>query len=392
MRQFGIYGGRFVSEMIIPALTELEKAYNEAREDSSFQSKLSGLLSSYGGRPTPLTYLGNLSKEWGTKVYLKREDLLHGGAHKLNNTLGQVLLAERMGKKRIIAETGAGQHGIATAMAAATVGLDCVIYMGSEDMKRQRMNVFRMRLCGADVIQVDTGSRTLKDAINHAMRDWATNIQDTFYVLGSVVGPHPYPTMVRDFQRVIGKETKEQILAFEGSLPDRIVACVGGGSNAAGIFYAFIPEQVELYGVEAGGLGLDSKHGATLCAGTRGVLHGAMSYLLQDEFGQVLETHSISAGLDYPGVGPEHAYWKDNGRVQYVSVKDSDALKAACTLSKVEGIIPALEPSHALAYAEILAEDMSPDQVMIVNLSGRGDKDMDTIFRNLKQQGKGGVT
>ncbi len=389
MRQFGIYGGQFVSEMIMPALIELEEAYGEATKDPSFREQLTELLGSYAGRPTPLTHLPNLSRQWHTRVYLKREDLLHGGAHKLNNTLGQALLAKRMGKNRIIAETGAGQHGIATAMAAARIGLDCVIYMGSEDMERQRMNVFRMRLCGADVIEVQSGSRTLKDAINEAMRDWAANVQDSFYVLGSVVGPHPYPTMVRDFQSVIGRETRQQILGSEGRLPDKIVACVGGGSNAAGIFYDFLLDAVELYGVEAGGLGLDSKHCATLCAGTRGVLHGAMSYLLQDQFGQVVETHSISAGLDYPGVGPEHAHWKDSGRVKYVSVNDDDAIQAACKLSKSEGIIPALEPAHALAYAESLAQDTDPDQILIVNLSGRGDKDLDVIFRNLEHKRQG---
>lgn len=293
-------------------------------------------------------------------------------------------MAETMGKTRIIAETGAGQHGIATAMAAAAIGLECVIYMGSEDVRRQNMNVFRMRLCGAKVVEVDSGSRTLKDAINEAMRDWAANVENTYYVLGSVVGPHPYPTMVRDFQKVIGRETKSQILEREGQLPNKIVACVGGGSNAAGIFYDFVEDPVELYGVEAGGLGLDSKHCATLCAGTRGVLHGAMSYLLQDKFGQVSETHSISAGLDYPGVGPEHAYWKDTERVKYVSVRDDDALKAACLLSRLEGIIPALEPAHALAYAETLAGEMGEDEILIVNLSGRGDKDLGTIFENLQ--------
>ncbi len=388
MRQFGIYGGQFVSEMIMPALIELEEAYEGAMKDPGFRRQLAELLSSYAGRPTPLTHVPNLSKQWGTRIYLKREDLLHGGAHKLNNTLGQALLAKRMGKNRIIAETGAGQHGIATAMAAARIGLDCVIYMGSKDMERQRMNVFRMRLCGADVIEVRGGSGTLKDAINEAMRDWAANVQDSFYVLGSVVGPHPYPTMVRDFQRVIGKETREQILSSEGRLPDRIVACVGGGSNAAGIFYDFIPDEVELYGVQAGGLGLSSKHCAALCVGTRGVLHGAMSYLLQDKFGQILETHSISAGLDYPGAGPEHADWKDKKRVRYVSVNDDEAVEAACTLSRLEGIIPALESAHALAYAEILARDMDPHQILVVNLSGRGDKDLDVIFRHLGRKGQ----
>jgi len=383
VRQFGEYGGQFVSEMIMPALNELEEAYNDAKTDRHFQEELQGFLKNSGGRPTPLTELRNLSDLWGTKVYAKREDLLHGGAHKLNNTLGQVLLARRMRKKRIIAETGAGQHGIATAMAAAMLGLKCVVYMGEEDVKRQRMNVFRMRLVGAKVVPVTTGSMTLKDAINEAMRDWAKNVGDTFYVIGSVVGPHPYPTMVRDFQRVIGMETKKQILKVEGRLPDKIVACVGGGSNAAGIFYDFIPEEVELYGVEAGGLGLGQKHGATLCAGTRGVLHGAMSYLLQDRHGQVSETHSISAGLDYPGVGPEHAHWKDTGRVQYVSVEDSEALRAALLLSRFEGIIPALESSHALAFVEELARSMEPDDIVVINLSGRGDKDLGTILDSL---------
>jgi len=382
MMQFGKYGGQFVSEMIMPALEELERAYAGARENG-FQGKLDRILGEYGGRPTPLTLAGNLSRSWGSRVYLKREDLLHGGAHKLNNTIGQVLLADFMGKRRIIAETGAGQHGIATAMAAARLGMECVVYMGSEDVRRQRMNVFRMRLCGAEVVEVDTGSRTLKDAINEAMRDWAANIDDTFYVLGSVVGPHPYPTIVRDLQRVIGREARAQVLEAEGRLPRAVVACVGGGSNASGIFYDFVKDGIELYGVEAGGLGLDSKHCATLCAGSRGVLHGAMSYLLQDEHGQVSETHSVSAGLDYPGVGPEHAHWKDTGVVNYAWASDGEALDATVKLSRMEGIIPALESAHALAYAEKLAGDMGGDDVLLVNLSGRGDKDLGTIFETV---------
>jgi tryptophan synthase beta chain len=383
VKRFGIYGGQYVSEMIMPALEELEEAYARASEDGKFQERLDRILGEYGGRPTPLTFVGNLSGEWGTKVYLKREDLLHGGAHKLNNTIGQILLAESMGKRRIIAETGAGQHGIATAMAASRLGLECVIYMGSEDVRRQAMNVFRMRLCGAKVVEVESGSRTLKDAINEAMRDWAANIDDTFYVLGSVVGPHPYPTIVRDFQRVIGREAKAQMASVEGRLPDKVVACVGGGSNASGIFYDFVGEDVELYGVEAGGLGLDSKHCATLCAGTMGVLHGAMSYLLQDEHGQVSETHSISAGLDYPGVGPEHAYWRDSDIVRYAYVTDEEALDATVKLSRIEGIIPALESAHALAFAKTLSREMGDDEILLVNLSGRGDKDLGTIFDTL---------
>jgi tryptophan synthase beta chain len=383
VKQFGIYGGQYVSEMIMPALEELEKAYARTRDDTKFQERLGRILGEYGGRPTPLTFVGNLSREWGTRIYLKREDLLHGGAHKLNNTIGQILLAESMGKRRIIAETGAGQHGIATAMAASRLGLECVIYMGAEDVRRQAMNVFRMRLCGAKVVEVESGSRTLKDAINEAMRDWAANIDDTFYVLGSVVGPHPYPTIVRDFQSVIGREAKAQMASAEGRLPDKVVACVGGGSNASGIFYDFVGDDVELYGVEAGGMGLDSKHCATLCAGTMGVLHGAMSYLLQDEHGQVSETHSISAGLDYPGVGPEHAHWKDSGIVRYAYVTDEEALEATVKLSRMEGIIPALESAHALAFAEKLSHEMGEDEILLVNLSGRGDKDLGTIFDTL---------
>ncbi len=380
MRQFGEYGGQFVSEMIMPALEELEDSWEEAMSDPEFLDEKRELLQSYAGRPTPLTYLPNLSKDWNTRIYLKREDLLHGGAHKLNNTLGQVLLAKRMCKTRIIAETGAGQHGVATAMAAAAIGLECIVYMGAKDMKRQKMNVFRMRLCGAEVVKVENGSKTLKDSVNEAMRDWAANSENTFYVLGSVVGPHPYPTMVRDFQRVIGQETRQQILEKEGRLPDAIFACVGGGSNAAGIFHEFINDDIALYGVEAGGKGPDFSNGATLCGGSRGVLHGTMSYLLQDRHGQVLETDSISAGLDYPGVGPEHAQWRDQGKVDYVSIRDEEALKATYTLSRSDGIIPALEPAHALAYAEVKSRDFGPHQIMVINLSGRGDKDLETIF------------
>ena len=390
MHEFGAYGGRYVSEMIMPALVELETAFENAMRDHGYRRELESLMTSYGGRPTPLTACPNLGRELGTRIYLKREDLVHGGAHKLNNTLGQVLLARRMGKERIIAETGAGQHGIATAMAAARLGMECTVYMGTEDIRRQSMNVFRMRLCGARVEEVDGGSRTLKDAVNEALRDWAANVENTFYVLGSVVGPHPYPTMVRDFQRVIGKETRQQIIDQEGGLPDKIVACVGGGSNAAGIFYDFLEDDVELYGVEAGGLGLESRHCATLCAGRPGVLHGALSYLLQDEHGQISGTHSISAGLDYPGVGPEHSQWRDDGRVEYVSATDDEAVEAACLLSRAEGIIPALEPAHALAYAGKLAEGMDRDGILVVNLSGRGDKDLDTIFNALEGGGHGG--
>ncbi len=380
--RYGVYGGRYVPETLIPALEELEAAYDAARRDSAFAAELDRYLRSLCGRPTPLYFARRLTETLGgARIYLKREDLLHTGAHKINNTVGQVLLAVRMGKRRIIAETGAGQHGVATAATAAAFGLPCDVYMGTEDMERQALNVFRMRLLGARVIPVDSGSRTLKDAINEALRDWVTNVRDTFYVIGSVVGPHPYPALVRDFQSVIGREAREQIQAAEGRLPDCCVACVGGGSNAMGLFHAFKDDPgVALVGVEAGGSGLASgKHAATLCAGSPGVLHGAMSYLLQSPEGQVLPTHSISAGLDYPGVGPEHAYFKDTGRARYVSVTDAEALEGFNLLSRIEGIIPALEPAHAVAYLRTIAPALGRDRIIVLGLSGRGDKDVDTV-------------
>ncbi|MEM2865382.1 MAG: tryptophan synthase subunit beta [Candidatus Bathyarchaeia archaeon] len=384
--KFGRYGGRFVPETLMPVLEELEESYYRLRDDPGFQSDLKWYLSHYAGRPSPLYYAENLTRLYkGARIYLKREDLIHGGAHKINNTLGQGLLAKRMGKTRVIAETGAGQHGVATAMACAALGLRAEIYMGVEDMRRQRLNVFRMRLLGAEVHPVEAGSRTLKDAINEALRDWASHPEDTHYLLGSAVGPHPYPTMVRDFQSVIGREIKEQILSFEGRLPDALVACVGGGSNAIGTFHPFIGEAgVKLYGVEAAGSGLKTeRHAASLTAGSEGVFHGALSYLLQDRYGQVKATHSISAGLDYPGVGPEHAYLKEMGRASYTAVTDGEALKAFVDLSRAEGIIPALEPCHALAYAKRLAKRLGRSGLMVVTLSGRGDKDVEVVAEAL---------
>ncbi|MEM2843332.1 MAG: tryptophan synthase subunit beta [Candidatus Bathyarchaeia archaeon] len=381
------YGGQFVPETLMPALKELEEAYEKLIVNAEFQSKLNLLLMDYAGRPTPLYYAENLTKKiGGAKIYLKREDLTHGGAHKINNTLGQALLAKEMGKNRVIAETGAGQHGVATAMACAVLGLKAEIYMGAEDVERQKLNVFRMNLLGAKVHQVNSGSKTLKDAINEALRDWVTNLHSTYYLIGSVVGPHPYPKIVRNFQSVIGNELKKQVLEKEGGLPDALVACVGGGSNAIGTFYPFLnDEKVKLYGVEAAGLGLKSgKHAASLCAGSKGVFHGMLTYLLQDENGQIQTTHSISAGLDYPGVGPEHAFLKDIKRVKYVAVTDKEAVKAFLKLSKLEGIIPALEPSHALAYAMKLASKMEKDEVIVVTLSGRGDKDVESIAKYLR--------
>jgi tryptophan synthase beta chain len=366
------------------ALEELESAYLASKEDRDFQAQLSHYLKTYAGRPTALYFAQNLSRQCGgARIYLKREDLAHTGAHKINNALGQGLLARRMGKRRIIAETGAGQHGVATATACAMLGLDCLVYMGEEDMRRQAINVYRMRLLGAEVRPVASGSRTLKDAINEAIRDWVTNVETTHYLLGSVVGPHPYPMMVRDFQTVIGNEARQQLLEVEGRLPDYAVACVGGGSNSMGLFYQFLGDaQVRLVGVEAGGEGLESgRHAATLVAGRPGVLHGSMSYLLQDEHGQVKETHSISAGLDYPGVGPEHSYLKDTGRAQYVAVTDAQALEGFHMLSRTEGIIPALEPSHAIYYVSQLAPTLPEDGIVLVCLSGRGDKDVDTVAR-----------
>ncbi len=384
--KFGEFGGQFVPEVLIPPLKELEKAYKELKDDEGFKRELDYYLKNYAGRPTPLYFAKNLTEKLGgAKIYLKREDLLHSGAHKINNTIGQALLAKHMGKVRLIAETGAGQHGVATAIAGALLGLKVDVYMGAEDVERQKMNVFRMELLGARVIPVHSGSKTLKDAINEALRDWVATFEHTHYLIGSVVGPHPYPTIVRDFQSVIGKETKKQILETEGCLPDAIVACVGGGSNAMGIFYPFIEDRsVRLIGVEAAGKGLGTgKHSASLCAGEKGILHGMLSYFLQDEDGQIATTHSIAAGLDYPGVGPEHAWLKEIGRAEYVAVTDEQALRAFVELSKTEGILPALESAHALAYAIELAKDMSRDEILIVNLSGRGDKDLGIVMEAL---------
>ncbi|MEQ4489174.1 MAG: tryptophan synthase subunit beta [Dehalococcoides mccartyi] len=379
---FGKYGGQFVPEILVPVLNELEQAYEKAKTDEAFQSRLKYLSNTFSGRPTPLYAAERLTEYLGgARIYLKREDLAHTGAHKINNALGQGLLAQHMGKKRVIAETGAGQHGVATAAVCAMLGLECIVYMGEDDIKRQALNVFRMKLMGTEVRSVSSGSRTLKDAINEAMRDWVSNPETTYYIIGSVVGPRPYPAMVRDFQAVIGQETKDQSLKQLGGLPDCIVACVGGGSNAMGIFYDFIPDQrVRLIGVEAAGSGISTgKHSATLSAGKVGILHGAMSYLLQDEHGQVIETHSISAGLDYPGVGPEHSHLKDSKRVEYVSVTDDEALNGFKLLCSLEGIVPALESSHAIAHALKIAADMPKDKNIVINLSGRGDKDMDIV-------------
>ncbi|MFB3092362.1 MAG: tryptophan synthase subunit beta [Dehalococcoidia bacterium] len=381
--RFGDYGGKFVPETLMVALEELEEAYRKLKGDEDFQRELASLFSTYAGRPTPLYYASNLTKQLGgAKIYLKREDLAHTGAHKINNALGQALLAKRLGKDRVIAETGAGQHGVATATVCAMLGLQCIVYMGVEDMHRQSLNVFRMRLLGAEVRSVDTGSRTLKDAINEAIRDWVTNVETTHYLLGSAVGPHPYPLMVRDFQSVIGREARKQLLQAEGRLPDYVVACVGGGSNAIGAFYPFIEdEEVKLVGVEAGGGGLDeARHAATLVAGRPGVLHGSMSYLLQDQNGQVVETHSISPGLDYPGVGPEHSFLKDTERASYVAVTDPQALEGFHLLCRTEGIIPALEPSHAIYYLTTLAPTLSSQEIVLMCLSGRGDKDMHIVL------------
>ncbi len=379
---FGEYGGRYVAETLIEPLAQLEAAYLKFREDPGFVAEFEADLSHYVGRPSPLYLAERLSEKCGgARIYLKREDLNHTGAHKINNTVGQALLAKRMNKSRIIAETGAGQHGVATATVAARLGLECVVYMGEEDIRRQAPNVYRMRLLGAEVVPVRSGSRTLKDALNEALRDWVTHVDTTFYIIGTVAGPHPYPVLVRDFQTVIGREAKTQLEAMTGSLPDALVACVGGGSNAIGLFYPFLAhEQVQMYGVEAAGLGLDTqKHSAPLNTGQPGVLHGNRTYLMEDENGQIIETHSISAGLDYPGVGPEHAWLKDIGRVQYESVTDEQALGAFHELTRVEGIIPALESSHALAYALQLAAGMTTEQTIVVNLSGRGDKDINTV-------------
>lgn len=383
---FGNYGGRFVPETLVPALDDLTLAFKEARADKSFWAEFDRLSRHYSGRPTPLYLAQRLSENCGgARIFLKREDLAHTGAHKINNALGQGLLARRMGKKRIIAETGAGQHGVATTAVCAMLGLECIIYMGEEDIRRQSLNVFRMKLMGAEVKPVSSGSRTLKDAINEAIRDWVTNPQNTHYLLGSAVGPHPYPTMVRDFQSIIGRETKEQILAEVGRLPDYIIACVGGGSNAIGIFHPFLDDKaVKLIGVEAAGKGLASgAHAAPLAAGEVGVLHGARSYVLQDDNGQIRETHSISAGLDYPGVGPEHSYLKDIGRVTYIGVTDKEALEGFTLLCRTEGITPALESAHAIFHAAKLAGSLNKKKIIVVNLSGRGDKDMDIVAQAL---------
>lgn len=379
---FGPYGGRFVSETLMPALDELEQMYYRLKDDPDFQAEFDKDLAHYVGRPSPLYHAERWSKQLGgAQIYLKREDLNHTGAHKVNNTIGQALLAKYSGKSRIIAETGAGQHGVATATVAARLGMKCEVYMGAEDVRRQSLNVYRMKLLGATVHAVESGSRTLKDAMNEAMRDWVTNVDDTFYIIGTVAGPHPYPQLVRDFQCVIGREARAQCLEQAGKLPDALVACVGGGSNAIGLFHPFLEDEgVKIYGVEAGGYGLETgKHAAPLNAGIPGVLHGNRTYLMEDENGQIIETHSVSAGLDYPGVGPEHSWLKDLGRVEYKVITDDEAMAAFRTLTLVEGIMPALESSHALAYAAKLAPTMSPDQVMIVNLSGRGDKDILTV-------------
>ena len=380
--KYGKYGGRFLPETLMSAIRELEAAYDRFKGDGGFRRELEYYLSEYAGRPTPLYYAENLTKKvGGAKIYLKREDLAHGGAHKINNTIGQGLLARRMGKNRVIAETGAGQHGVATAIACAVLGLKAEIYMGAEDMRRQRLNVFRMRLLDAEVHPVESGSNTLKDAINEALRDWVTNVQTTYYLIGSVVGPHPYPMIVRDFQSIIGRELREQILRKEERLPDVLIACVGGGSNAIGTFYPFLDDpDVEMYGVEAAGSGIETgKHAASLCAGDEGVFHGMLTYVLQDQNGQIQITHSISAGLDYPGVGPEHSFLKATERAKYVTATDKEAVDAFLEVSRDEGIIPALEPSHALAFALKLAKMRSKDDIIVVTLSGRGDKDVEVV-------------
>ena len=378
---FGRFGGVFVAETLMRPLQELTDAYTKYLQDPEFLKEFDEDLKHYVGRPSPLYFAAGLSEAYGAQIYLKREDLNHTGAHKINNTIGQALLAKRLGKTRIIAETGAGQHGVATATVAARLGLECVVYMGAEDIKRQSPNVYRMKLLGAEVVSVTSGSRTLKDALNEAMRDWVTNVDNTFYIIGTVAGPHPYPAMVRDFQTVIGRETRHQCQVQTGRLPDALVACVGGGSNAIGLFHPFLDDSaVALYGVEAGGEGLESgRHAAPLCAGKPGVLHGNRTYLMEDGHGQIIQTHSVSAGLDYPGVGPEHAWLRDSGRAHYMVVTDEEALRAFHDLTRLEGIIPALESSHALAYAAELAADMDPEQIIVVNLSGRGDKDIQTV-------------
>lgn len=382
--KYGRYGGRFVPEVLMEAITELEKAYTEAKADPAFQKQLDYCLAEFVGRPTPLYYAENLTRKLGgAKIYLKREDLAHGGAHKINNTIGQALLAKRMGKTRVIAETGAGQHGVATAIACAALGLKGIVYMGTEDCERQRLNVYRMRLLNTEVYPVDSGSKTLKDSINEAFRDWVTNLESTYYLIGSTMGPHPYPMIVRDFQSVIGKEIKQQFKKKTGALPDALVACVGGGSNAMGTFYPFEDDtEVKLYGVEAAGESIESgKHSATLAAGSEGVFHGMYTYVLQDKYGQISETHSVSAGLDYPGVGPEHSFLKTIKRAEYTYANDKEAVDAFFNLCKTEGILPALESSHAVAYAMKLAPKMKKSQSIVVTLSGRGDKDVETIAK-----------
>jgi len=378
---FGIFGGKYVPETLMAPLKELERAYLSTKKDPLFKNELNSYLRSYAGRPTPLYFAKRLTEELkGPRIYLKREDLTHTGSHKINNTLGQAMLAVKMGKKRIIAETGAGQHGVATATAASLLGLKCTVYMGEEDIQRQSLNVFRMKLLGAEVIPVSSGTKTLKDAINEAIRDWVTHVRDTYYLIGSVVGPHPYPMMVRDFQSVIGKETKKQVMEKEGRLPDYLVACVGGGSNAMGLFHPFFKDNVRMIGVEAGGLGMNTeRHSASLSAGSIGTLHGTMSYILQSNFGNILETHSLAPGLDYPGVGPEHSYYKECGRAEYVTVTDEEALDAFSLLSKTEGILPALESAHAVAYTKKIAPSLGKDKIMVINLSGRGDKDVQSV-------------
>ena len=384
--KFGIFGGRFVAETLMPLILDLEKVYNEAKKDPAFQSEFNNLMKDFVGRPSPLYFAERLTEHFqGPKIYFKRDELNHTGAHKINNCIGQILLAKKMGKTRIIAETGAGQHGVATATVAARFGLKCVVYMGEEDIRRQSPNVFRMKLLGAEIMPVSSGTGTLKDAMNEALRDWVANVEDTFYIIGTVAGPHPYPMLVRDFQSIIGKEAKEQILEKEKRLPDALLACIGGGSNAMGLFYPFLDDtDVNIYAVEAAGMGVDTnKHAASLTAGKPGVLHGNRTYLLQNDDGQITDAHSISAGLDYPGIGPEHAYLHDIGRVNYVSIKDDEALEAFQLCTKLEGIIPALEPSHALAYLSKLTKKMNKDNIIIMNMCGRGDKDIFTVADHL---------
>ncbi|MEC7464544.1 MAG: tryptophan synthase subunit beta [Pseudomonadota bacterium] len=383
---FGIFGGRYVAETLMPLLLDVEKAYEEAKVDPAFQKEFSNLLEHYVGRPSPLYFASRITEKCGgARVYFKRDELNHTGAHKINNTLGQVLLARRMGKTRVIAETGAGQHGVATATVCALFGIPCVVYMGARDIERQAPNVFRMKLLGAEVVPVETGSSTLKDAMNGALRDWVANVYDTFYVIGTVAGPHPYPAMVRDFQSVIGNETRNQVLTAEGRLPDTLVACIGGGSNAMGLFHPFLDDDnIEIVGVEAAGEGLETgRHAASLAAGKPGILHGNRTYLLQDNDGQIIEAHSISAGLDYPGIGPEHAWLNDTGRVHYVSVTDAEALEAFQLCSELEGIIPALEPAHALAYVLKVAPNLTSDHLLVMNMCGRGDKDVFSVAEAL---------